>query len=69
MKLRSLQIGAVAALCFLLASALPAADRTKGGFETGSTAPEISGKDLDGKPMKLSEFRGKVVVLDFWGFW
>jgi hypothetical protein len=34
----------------------------------GRTAPEIVGKDADGKEMKLSEFRGKVVVLDFWGF-
>ena len=32
-------------------------------------APEIIGKDLDGKPMKLSDFRGKVVMLDFWGDW
>ena len=31
----------------------------------GQIAPEIAGEDVDGKPMKLSEFRGKVVVLDF----
>ena len=42
---------------------------SQGGFEIGQEAPEIQGKDLDSKPMKLSEFRGKVVVLDFWGFW
>ena len=42
---------------------------SEGGFEIGQVAPEIQGKDLDNKPMKLSEFRGKVVVLDFWGFW
>lgn len=35
----------------------------------GKVAPEIEGADLDGKPMKLSDFRGKVVVLDFWGYW
>ena len=33
------------------------------------TAPEITGDDLNGRPMKLSDFRGKVVVLDFWGDW
>jgi hypothetical protein len=33
------------------------------------TAPEIVGVDENGKPMKLSDFRGKVVMLDFWGFW
>jgi peroxiredoxin len=32
-------------------------------------APDIEGKDMDGVAFKLSDFRGKVVVLDFWGFW
>src|SRR5262249_52107104 len=35
----------------------------------GQTAPEIEGEDLDGKKFKLSDYRGKVVVLDFWGNW
>jgi thiol-disulfide isomerase/thioredoxin len=35
----------------------------------GQQAPEIEGEDLNGKPMKLSSFRGKVVVLDFWANW
>src|SRR5262249_42843120 len=35
----------------------------------GKTAPEIQGEDLDGKKFKLSDYRGKVVVLDFWGNW
>jgi len=35
----------------------------------GKTAPDIVGDDLDGKPFKLSDYRGKVVVLDFWGNW
>ena len=35
----------------------------------GKVAPEIVGADVDGKPMKLSDFRGKVVALDFFGFW
>ncbi len=38
-------------------------------LEPGKPAPEITGEDLDGVPMKLSDFRGKVVVLDFWGNW
>ena len=35
----------------------------------GKPAPEIVGKDLDGVEFKLSDYRGKVVFLDFWGFW
>jgi hypothetical protein len=35
----------------------------------GKVAPEMEGVDVDGTPMKLSDFRGKVVVLDFWGDW
>jgi peroxiredoxin len=35
----------------------------------GQPAPEIEGKDQDGKPMKLSDYRGKVVLLDFWASW
>jgi len=35
----------------------------------GRPAPEIAGNDLDGKAFKLSDYKGKVVLLDFWGFW
>lgn len=33
----------------------------------GKPAPEIEGVDMDGKPLRLSDYRGKVVVLAFWG--
>ena len=35
----------------------------------GRPALEIEGEDLDGKRFKLSDYRGKVVVLDFFGDW
>jgi hypothetical protein len=35
----------------------------------GQLAPEIAGADIDGVPFRLSDYRGKVVVLDFWGHW
>jgi hypothetical protein len=35
----------------------------------GKTAPDIEAEDLDGKAFKLSDYRGKVVLLDFWGHW
>lgn len=35
----------------------------------GKIAPQIVGDDIDGVTFKLSDYRGKVVVLDFWGDW
>jgi cytochrome oxidase Cu insertion factor (SCO1/SenC/PrrC family) len=35
----------------------------------GRAAPDIEGEDIDGNKFKLSDYRGKVVVLDFWGHW
>lgn len=35
----------------------------------GQAAPEAESNDLDGKAVKLSEHKGKVVVLDFWATW
>jgi hypothetical protein len=38
-------------------------------FGIGVVAPDISGVDLDGVAFKLSDYKGKVVFLDFWGDW
>jgi thiol-disulfide isomerase/thioredoxin len=40
-------------------------------FKAGSrlAAPAISGSTLSGAPLSLSSYRGKVVVLNFWGSW
>jgi RNA polymerase sigma factor (sigma-70 family) len=36
----------------------------------GQLAPELDAKDLHtGAAVKLADYRGKVVVLDFWGYW
>jgi|TARA_B100001059_G_scaffold234023_1_gene275465 hypothetical protein len=35
----------------------------------GCEAPEIEGFDQDGKKFRLSDYRGKVVLLPFWGIW
>ena len=41
---------------------------TEGAFK-GKPAPEISLETLDGKTMKLTDLRGKAVVLNFWATW
>ena len=38
-------------------------------LQIGMEAPDITGDDIDGVEFKLSDYRGKVVVLDFWGHW
>ena len=35
----------------------------------GKPAPEIEGKDIDGKAVRLADLKGKVVLVDFWATW
>lgn len=57
--------GSATSLLRLVTSLRDEAER----LEPGLAAPEIEGKDLDGVAFKLSDYRGKVVLLDFWGDW
>jgi outer membrane lipoprotein-sorting protein/peroxiredoxin len=38
-------------------------------LKVGATPLPISGKDLAGKPITLDQFKGKVLLLDFWATW
>lgn len=38
-------------------------------FSVGSPAPDFVQNDVNGKPVRLSDFRGKYVLLDFWASW
>lgn len=50
--------------------ALPTAKATgEKGTNPGDELPDITGKDMDGNPFKLSDYRGKVIMVDFWGDW
>lgn len=35
----------------------------------GKPAPELAGIDLEGKPLALADYRGKVVMISFWAHW
>jgi hypothetical protein len=35
----------------------------------GKEVPDLTGKDLEGTEFKISDYRGKVVFLDFWAHW
>lgn len=44
--------------------------QTAGGqLWVGKTAPEISLPDINGKEVKLSSYKGKYVLVDFWASW
>jgi len=38
-------------------------------YEIGSPAPDFVLEDLSGNPVKLSDLKGKLVVLNFWATW
>jgi hypothetical protein len=52
-----------------LADRLAAPRFQKEHLQIGMEAPDIAGEDIDGVAFKLSDYRGKVVVIDFWGYW
>src|SRR5262249_37977673 len=39
------------------------------GRSVGKAIPDVRGVDVDGHEIKLSDYRGKGVFLDFWGAW
>lgn len=43
--------------------------KLEGGLKVGMDAPDFTQKDISGKEIKLSDFRGKYVFLDFWASW
>jgi peroxiredoxin len=35
----------------------------------GNSFPDFKEKDLDGKPLSVSQYKGKVLLVDFWATW
>ncbi|MFA6078222.1 MAG: TlpA disulfide reductase family protein [Candidatus Omnitrophota bacterium] len=60
----------ILAKCFILAVVLfMGACAGCDAIEVGQAAPEFSLNDPDGKTVSLSEFQGKVIILDFFASW
>lgn len=67
---------ALSLCCLLTAAARPSplkadgkTDKRAGLLAVGDTAPDWTLRDAEGKAHALSEYRGRVVVLDFWATW
>lgn len=61
---------AMLSMAFLSAQRVQGADvHPPDALEIGKVAPDIEGVDIDGVRFNLSDYRGKVVVIDFWGDW
>jgi peroxiredoxin len=46
-----------------------AADKLRSTLVKGAKFPDFEATDLAGKPISLANFKGKVVLLDFWATW
>jgi thiol-disulfide isomerase/thioredoxin len=64
---------AVCALLFFATAAFVSQKQDKNappvGTQVGNQAPDIDLQDPNGKTIKLSSLRGKMVLLDFWASW
>jgi peroxiredoxin len=47
----------------------PAAGEGASKVSAGETAPAFTRKTLDGKAVSLTDYRGRVVLVDFWATW
>jgi len=54
---------------FAMLAAAPGVQTVANKSSATKAAPEWQLKDLDDKPVKLSDFKGKVVILNFWATW
>src|SRR5688572_3949031 len=43
--------------------------QARAAMKAGKTAPDFEVKTFDGKTIKLADFKGKYVLLDFWAVW
>ena len=68
---RGSAIARVAAGCLALAlaSAASTAERERPALAIGSEPTDDLGKDIEGNRIRISDHRGKVVIVSFWASW
>jgi thiol-disulfide isomerase/thioredoxin len=72
-KLKFVAILIIAA--FIVVGFMSRSDQSNGpsspktGLQIGEVAPELAFQNPDGKIIKLSDLRGKMVLIDFWASW
>jgi thiol-disulfide isomerase/thioredoxin len=54
---------------FIVVIALLAGCTDRGGGKSDTVASDFSLKDMSGKTVRLSDYKGKVVLLEFWATW
>jgi peroxiredoxin len=47
----------------------PEASKIKAALMEGTKFPDFAEKDVTGKPLSIADYKGKVVLLDFWATW
>lgn len=60
---------AVCVSAFLGTGAAAEKENSLPALEVGSIPHDELGKDIDGNPISVSQFRGKVVIVSFWASW
>jgi peroxiredoxin len=50
-------------------TAAAAAKKINDALAVGTTFPDFNEKDVDGKPLSIANYKGKVVMIDFWATW
>ncbi len=46
-----------------------ASKKVQGSLVVGAKFPDFAEKDIDGKPLSVAKYKGKVVLVDFWATW
>lgn len=69
MKMRMIVRGFLAVFLLFMPAFFSGCTERREATAPAGVAPDFTLQDLDGKTVTLSEFKGKVVVIDFWATW